>query len=239
MPRTAAAAEAAVEVDMPEPRAALMVEATVASVASVAPNGGGGAPGLPRVAAASVDDPPAASTSTSQPPATSTPSSPVASPPSDGAVDFTALPHRLEAAYSRLDAEAAIRPTRVAIGEVWSRRAQKALLAPPVQSELHSVDQGREKQKAFDLLDALSRSGALSFDSASLHVLVAATHVFDESLMDTVISANANPIEKLERSSLIVAMTVHGTAATSLLSGEHRERVSQFSAPAPAASNLH
>ena len=70
-----------------------------------------------------------------------------------------------------------------------------------------------EKNKAFDLLDALSRSGALPIECASLHVIVAATHRFDQSLMETVIQENVNPIEKLERSSLIVASTVHGTAS--------------------------
>ena len=247
--------------DEPEMAAALMVEAkaealgtsaatataaaaaAAIAIASVTPTGGGQAD-VPRVVGAHATDDalapdastaPGPSTSASQPPAASTPPptpSATAAAVDFTALDFTALPRILEAAYSRLDADAAIRPTRVAVGEVWRRRAQKAMLAPPVESELHPAEQGREKQKAFDLLDALSRSGALSFDCASLHVLVAATHVFDESLMDTVISTNANPIEKLERSSLIIATTVHGAAATTLLSSEHRERVSQFSAPA-------
>ena len=47
--------------------------------------------------------------------------------------------------------------------------------------------------EAFDLLDSLSRSGALALESASVHVLVAATHCFDKSLMATVVEVVAPP----------------------------------------------
>ena len=61
-------------------------------------------------------------------------------------------------------------------------------------------------------------------------MLVAATHVFDESLMDTVISSNANPIEKLERSSLIVNSTVQDLPPTELLRDDaQRLRVATYS----------
>ena len=48
-------------------------------------------------------------------------------------------------------------------------------------------------------------------------MIVAATHRFDRTLMETVIRDNINPIEKLERSSLIVASAVHGQVAAELL----------------------
>ncbi len=38
------------------------------------------------------------------------------------------------------------------------------------------------------MLDALTKSGALSVDFASLHVVIAATHCFDKSIIDTVIT---------------------------------------------------
>lgn len=108
----------------------------------------------------------------------------------------------------------------------------------------------KEKAKAFDLLDALSRSGALSVDHASLHIVIAATHCFDKTLMDTVIQDNVNPIEKvplllsfisssssphslshpqLERSSLIVASTIHSVEPVELLAAAQVERVSTYS----------
>ena len=101
-----------------------------------------------------------------------------------------------------------------------------------VSKGLNGRAQEDERAKSFELLDALSRSGALPFEHACLHVLVAATHCFGHSLLDTVVSRNVNPIEKLERSSLIINMTVQGLASHApLLRDEARERVARFSAP--------
>jgi hypothetical protein len=62
-----------------------------------------------------------------------------------------------------------------------------------VQTNLDSSAQKTEKDKAFDLLDALSRSGALPIACAELHVMVAATHCFDKSLIGTVIQVRKKP----------------------------------------------
>ncbi len=40
---------------------------------------------------------------------------------------------------------------------------------------------------------------------------------------------NVNPIEKVERSSLIVASTIHHTAPAELISAEHLQRVATYS----------
>ena len=125
-----------------------------------------------------------------------------------------------------------MRPTRIDVGEQWRKKAHKALLAPATHEALRSTEQKREKEAAFDLLDALSRSGALPFESAELHVVVAMTHCFDASIMDTVIVKNVNPIEKLEKSSLLVATTVHEAPAERLIRADQQERVFTYSAPA-------
>jgi len=146
-------------------------------------------------------------------------------------LDYTKIPSTLDAKLLTAEGGAAIRPTTIKVGETWTKRSQKALLGKPKEEALHTEEQQREKQAAFDLLDALSCSGALPIACCSLHVVVAATHAFDQSLLDTVIQQNVNPIEKLERSSLLVATTIHDAPAGRLLRDEMRERVARFAAP--------
>ena len=54
-------------------------------------------------------------------------------------------------------------------GDRWTKKSQKSLLSKLTSSALGSTEQKSEKDKAFDLLDALSRSGALPIECAELH----------------------------------------------------------------------
>ena len=105
-----------------------------------------------------------------------------------------------------------------------ARASQKGLLGTTTATIVGAADQRTEKNRAFDLLDALSKSGALAIDDASLHVVLAATHCFDKTLVDTVIQDNVNPIEKVERSLLIVGTTIHGQSARDMLAADQRDR---------------
>jgi hypothetical protein len=140
-------------------------------------------------------------------------------------VDWDACLRLVGRRFEALDEDAALRPTRIKTGEHWTKKTHKGLLGKLSSSSMGSAEQKAEKDQAFDLLDALSRSGALPIASAELHVMVAATHCFDKSLLETVIQDNVNPIEKLERSALIVASAIHGEAATTLLNDDQQARV--------------
>lgn len=144
---------------------------------------------------------------------------------SDDAGDYTRLPAELDRQFERLDTDGALRATIINPGDPWSLTAQKGLLGKPVTTTLYAAEQRTHKQRAFDLLDALTKSGALVIEDASLHVVLAATHTFDRTLLDTVIEGNVNPIEKVERSLLIAGSTIHGVPAPDLLDPGQRERV--------------
>merc|ERR1712100_171661 len=106
-------------------------------------------------------------------------------------------------------------------GPTWSKSEQKGLLSSPVKREVDMEAAQVEKNKAFDLLDALSRSGGIALGAADLHVIIAGTHTFTRSLIDYVVQENSNPIEKLERSALILGSVIHGVPAEELVKPEH------------------
>ena len=52
----------------------------------------------------------------------------------------------------------------------------------------------------------------------------------DDALIDTLVVKNVNPIEKLERSSLIVAETIQGVQAASLIKSEAYDAIAMYAA---------
>jgi len=134
-------------------------------------------------------------------------------------VDFATIPKRVNEAFGKLDKNGSLRSCTVSADtETWRRRRQENLL---VKSEayawLNSDDLKSETNRALDLLDALSRSGTLPIEASELHVVVAASHRFQNDVMGTVIEDNVNPIEKLEKSALTFISAVHGESAGSLV----------------------
>ena len=149
----------------------------------------------------------------------------VAVPGSSDGDDVSKLPQVLERKFEALDSDNCLRPTILKTGDVYQKTHQKGLLSKPATQRLHAEAQEQEKDRAYDLLDALTRSGALAVEEASLHVVVASTHCFDKTLMDAVVQDNVNPIEKVERSVLIAASAIHCRAAEAMLREEQVGRV--------------
>jgi hypothetical protein len=141
-------------------------------------------------------------------------------------VDYTQIPKQLNSQFEALDADSALRPTIIKPGNVWTHKSQKALLAKASTATVSADQQKTKKEEAFDLLDGLTRAGALSCgEHASLHVVIAATHCFDLNLMDTVVQNNINSIEKVERSMLLIANTIHQASVEQLTTPEHFSRI--------------
>eukprot|EP00339_Tiarina_fusa_P000371 CAMPEP_0117002288 /NCGR_PEP_ID=MMETSP0472-20121206/4015_1 /TAXON_ID=693140 ORGANISM="Tiarina fusus, Strain LIS" /NCGR_SAMPLE_ID=MMETSP0472 /ASSEMBLY_ACC=CAM_ASM_000603 /LENGTH=1027 /DNA_ID=CAMNT_0004702601 /DNA_START=138 /DNA_END=3221 /DNA_ORIENTATION=+ len=141
----------------------------------------------------------------------------------DALVDFTKMPKILDALIEQHDTEGSLRSTVVKTSNLWVRNRQENLLSKVRPQTLGSQEIKSEKDKAFDLLDALSRSGSLPIASSELHVIICLTHRFEKDVMGTVIQDNINPIEKLEMSTLLFASAVHGVAPKELVRGGEQE----------------
>ena len=146
-------------------------------------------------------------------------------------IDFTQIPVELDHKFAALDDDHALRPTVLKTSsDNWKKTFFKSLLSKEDTTMLGQSERVKEHNTAYDLLDALSRSGVLVFDDASLHIVLCATHSFDKSLLNTIVQDNVNPIEKVERSTLIIATTIHGKElADDLVNPEQKKRVSEFS----------
>jgi len=150
---------------------------------------------------------------------------------SGAARDYTKVPSDLDQRFEELDLGRCLRPTIITPSQAWTKRSQKGLLAKPTTSTVTPEEQKKEKDAAFDLLDALTKSGALPIDDASLHIVVAATHCFDKSVTETVVQDNCNPIAVVEQSTLVMASMVHQLAPAALLREAELPRIT---AAAPA-----
>jgi len=147
-------------------------------------------------------------------------------PGSSGAdVDFTKYPASLDARLEEVDKEGSVRPTILRPAPFWERKHFKSLLAPQETESMFDAEQHREKARAFDLLDALSKSGALCLHDSSLHVVMAATHCFTNSCMRTLVRDNINPIERFESSLLHVASVVHNQPPRELVPEDQLPRL--------------
>jgi len=144
-------------------------------------------------------------------------------------VDYTKVPGMLDQKFEKLDEDSALGATIVSASDTWTKKFQKGLLSPAEEVTVLAPQQVIEKNKAFDLLDALTKSGVMPVADGSLHVVLAATHSFDKQIMDTLVQDNINPIEKVERSTLIVATTIHGRSVQDLVVDSEYERVKTYS----------
>lgn len=139
--------------------------------------------------------------------------------PSTGrdSVDVTLAPKMLDDAMDRHDNDNGMRLTIIKTQDTWIRRRQESLLTQATETKLKPDDLTVERNKAFDLLDAISRSGSLSIDCCDLHAIVPVTHCFENDVIGTVVQDNVNPIENIEKAHVLVASTVYGLPAADVV----------------------
>ena len=146
--------------------------------------------------------------------------------------DLTSIPELMDSKFESFGSDefgGAVRSTTIEIGDQWNKKYQKNLLSKSITKNLTNDDKKSERNKAYDLLDALSRSGVLPLLHSELHVVIAATHCFDKSVVNTVVQDNTNPIEKIERSNILLASTIHDVEIETLLSNDiDRGRIAEM-----------
>jgi len=149
--------------------------------------------------------------------------------------DLTKMPKRIDARFEQISKDdvygGTVRSTTLKTNDhLWTKKFQANLLSTQQSVALNSTMLKTEKDKAFDLLDALSRSGSLPIAFAELHVIVASTHCFEKSVVNTVVRDNVNPIEKIETSNLLLASVIHNVSLKELLRKEEEiERIANVS----------
>ena len=146
--------------------------------------------------------------------------------------DFTAIPKTLDKLYEEHDTDDALRATTIKVGECWNKKSQTNLLSAMSESTINvQEEKNAMKAKAFDLLDALSRSGALPIVCSELHVIVCSTYGFERSVVETVVRDNMNPIEKLETAFLLLNSAIRNIEPKLLLKDDMQ--VARLSRAAP------
>ena len=151
------------------------------------------------------------------------------SPSHSPLIDYTKYPSKLDASYELLDPDSKFRATIINVGKNWTKASQASLLSGSSTTHLSEPQLDSEKYAAFDLLDALTKSGSLPIEHASLHVVIAGTQCFDQSLMDAVVCRNINPIDRVERSTLIMASTLYNEPVRELIHADQVQRVGTWS----------
>eukprot|EP00808_Paulinella_micropora_P009122 g83100.t1 len=141
------------------------------------------------------------------------------------AVDYTSLPAALDAQFLSLDQDNALRAGILKVGDSWTKKSTKSVLAKQETTQLQGDNLKDEKNAAFDLLDALSRSGELEISESEMHIILPVTHCFYSTLIDTVVQKNVNPVEKVERTSLILGSMIQRQPVDSLLQSSQEARL--------------
>lgn len=124
--------------------------------------------------------------------------------------DITLVPGLLEAQLAIVEEkkeDSSLRQAMIGTGMTWKRSLWVSSPVPATTLEREAIVV--ETQRAFNLLDALSRSGTLEI-SAELHAVIVLSQNFEKNVMGTVLEENENPIEKVERSALILGSAIYG-----------------------------
>jgi hypothetical protein len=150
-------------------------------------------------------------------------------PPSyDQSFDYTKVSTLIDQAMDSKLKEATIRPVIIKHDGTVQRSFLKSLLSKPENEVLYETEKKNAYNKALDLLDCLSRSGELEMLHSQVHVFYAVQQAFDDTVMDTIVKKNHNPIHQMEKAMLLLAKTIHGTSLEEIVLPTQSARVASL-----------
>jgi hypothetical protein len=119
-------------------------------------------------------------------------------------MNFMVLAKKLDQEFGMLKSKNA-RPTIITLGQKWTRVSYESLISKESKFKIFDKDEKKvEENSTFDLLDCITRSGNLEIHDATLHIIVPITHSFDDTLIDTVIKENINPIDSFNETMSVI-----------------------------------
>jgi len=150
------------------------------------------------------------------------PQQPVQAPPDQpqgnpNSTDYTSLPGLLQARIKQLDPDSGLSTTTVSLGKTWTFYSKLSVQSSAVATTVDPNNRASEQSDAINLLVAISKSGTLPLEFSELHTVVPSTQRFDETLLNLVVQDDKNPIDVVERSSLIVATTIFNRPAKDIV----------------------
>jgi hypothetical protein len=129
--------------------------------------------------------------------------------------DLSQIPNQLDRLLEQQDSSNSVRPSIINVGAKWKQMRKQSLVSDYTQYSLEEHSLESAKNSAFDLLDSLTRSGELPLHDASLHTIVGVSHLFDKTLLETLIQDNINPIETLTRSMSLLSSVIYNVPTNS------------------------
>ncbi|KAJ9443073.1 hypothetical protein DIPPA_19041 [Diplonema papillatum] len=152
-----------------------------------------------------------------------------AKPPS-AVFDLPSVPRLLEEATDALGPTVNVRPVIVKVGTSWRASELEATTLPGSTRRPGQPDPGfrkkadwqrAEKNKAFDLIDAVTRSGSAQLKKGTMHVFVGGAHCFDTSVVDAVVVHNVDPIERIDAACIATVAALHDQPASFIRTTTH------------------
>jgi hypothetical protein len=122
------------------------------------------------------------------------------------------MPSQLERRFDGIGEDSVVRSAIINLGDVWTLSQQSGLMGQRVTSRISTGRQAAARTKAFDLLDALTKAGAISIECASVHVVITAACCYDKSLMNCLVEGNVNPINAAESALLALVEVICGAS---------------------------